>query len=180
MIIAPATPSDLPLLLNFRKEAAAWLGRRGIDQWTNPFPEDHILASIKAESVFLVMDGDTPAGTVTLDAEPEPGLWSDAELKEPSLHLHKLIVSRAYAGRGLGSQILCWASDRTAQAGGQWLRINAWTTNADLHAYWAAQGFRHVRTVSGGGVGGAGVAGWLAQRPASPCSHDLSERIPNP
>jgi ribosomal protein S18 acetylase RimI-like enzyme len=166
LIITRATPTALPLLLRYRQQAADWLRGLGIDQWSNAFPQEHILASIQAGTVYLVMDGSTPAATLTLDTEPEPDLWTDAELQEPCMHLHKVIVSREYAGQGLGSRLVDWASDRTAQSGGTWVRINVWSTNTGLQAYWTQQGFQHVRTVAGGGVGGAGVAGWLGQRPA--------------
>lgn len=178
MIITRATPTDLPLLLQYRQEAAGWLSNLGINQWSNTFPENHILASIKAGNVFLLKDGPRTAGTITLDSEPEPDLWTEAELREPSMHLHKLIVSRAYAGQGLGSRLVDWASDRTAQAGGRWVRINVWSTNERLQTYWTRQGFQHVRTVAGGGVGGAGVAGWLGQRPADRNDrHGLVEKL---
>lgn len=166
MIISPAAPEDLQLLLRYRQEAASWLQAKGIDQWSNAFPEEHILASIKGGNVYLIKDGASTAATVTLDNEPEPGLWTKEELQEPCMHLHKLIVSRSYAGRELGHRILDWASDRTARAGGLWVRINVWSSNIALQEYWRNQGFEHVRTVRGGGVGNAGVAGWLAQRRA--------------
>ncbi len=167
MKIQNASPGDLPLLLDLRKQASAWLREDlGIDQWANPFPSEHILGSINARSVYLVKDGERTAATVTLDSEPEPDLWSSAELEEPSLHMHKLIVLRAYAGRDLGQRIIAWASDLTARAGGRWLRINVTTNNRRLQRYYLNAGFEYVRTADGGGVGGAGVACWLAQLPA--------------
>ncbi|EDY50022.1 GNAT family N-acetyltransferase [Streptomyces clavuligerus] len=167
MIITRAVPDDLVDLLRYRNEASAWLADRGVDQWRNAFPAGHITASIASGTVFMVrtLKGRT-AATVTLDSEPEPDLWSDAELAEPCLHLHKLIVLREFGGVGLGRRILDWAGDLTARNGGRWVRINATTHNHGLQHYYLDNGFRHVRTVEGGGVGGAGVAGWLAQRPA--------------
>lgn len=155
MIIVQASESALPLLLEYRAEAATWLAERGIDQWNNPFPADHILESIRAGSVYLIKDGDTTAATVTLDTEPEPDLWTDEELRTPSLHLHKLIVQRGYAGTGLGSRIVDWACDRSAHAGAVWVRINVNTANAALQRYYLDNGFHYVRTVEGGGVGGS-------------------------
>lgn len=167
LTISQAAPGDLDRLLTYRREASAWLAERGIDQWANAFPADHILASIEAGHVYLVHDqaaGDV-AATVTLDTEPEPDLWTDAELAEPSRHVHKLIVRRPWAGSGLGVRILNWCDERAADEGSAWLRINVNTTNPGLQNYYLAQGFEYVRTVDGPvGVGGAGVAGWLAQR----------------
>ncbi|MGW2083045.1 GNAT family N-acetyltransferase [Streptomyces sp. NPDC001939] len=178
MIITRATESDLPLLLDYRREAAAWLRDQGIGQWNNPFPADHVLASIRSGFVFLVKDGSTTAATVTLDAEPEPGLWTDEELRTPSMHLHKLIVRRDFAGEDLGSRILDWSCDRAAKADAVWVRINVNTLNYGLQKYYLRRGYEYVRTVNGGGVGGAGVAGWLAQRRAARHSeHGLQEQF---
>ena len=183
MRVTNAGPSDLPLLLGLRRQASTWLrDDLGIDQWANAFPADHILGSINAQSVYLIKDGPETAATVTLDSEPEPDLWSSDELNEPSLHMHKLIVLRSYAGRGLGRRIIAWASDLTARTGGQWLRINVTTNNQRLQHYYLDAGFEYVRTAEGGGVGGAGVACWLAQLPARRnSSHGLqddSARLP--
>ncbi|WP_097233888.1 GNAT family N-acetyltransferase [Streptomyces zhaozhouensis] len=175
MIVVHATPADLPLLLAYRREAAGWLAEIGINQWSNPFPEEHILASIEGGNVYLVVDDKGPMATVTLDNEPEPDLWTKEELDTPSFHLHKLIVSRRSSGLGIGTKILDWASNKAATDGKEWLRINAWTTNTKLHRYWESHGFMHVRTVTGGGVGNAGVAGWLAQRPARRCRSGLHD-----
>jgi GNAT superfamily N-acetyltransferase len=176
LIITRATEETLPLLLDYRREAAEWLWDLGVDQWNNPFPAEHILESIRAGHVFLVKDGDVTAATITLDTEPEPGLWTDEELRTPSLHLHKLIVRRPHSGRKLGSRILDWACDRAARSGAIWVRINVTTANLGLQRYYLDHGFQYVRTVEGGGVGGAGVAGWLAQRHAQLSSgHGLQE-----
>lgn len=178
MIITRADESDLPLLLDYRREAATWLREQGVDQWNNPFPADHILASIQAGFVYLIKDGSTTAATVTLDSEPEPDLWTDEELRSPSMHLHKLIVQREYAGEGLGSRILDWSCDRASAAGAAWVRINVNTLNSGLQNYYLRQGFEYVRTVEGGGVGGSGVAGWLAQRRATRhANHGLQEQL---
>ncbi|KRV47534.1 GNAT family acetyltransferase [Wenjunlia vitaminophila] len=183
MIIVNATPADLDLLVSFRTEAAEWLGALGVDQWRKPYPRELLLASIEAGTVFLVSDGDQVAGTVTLDQEDlEPGAWTDEELKEPALYVHKLAVRRAHSGRNLGGRVLDWAGDRAACAGAHWLRLDAWTNNRKLQGYYLKQGFQHVRTVTGGDAvnGGPRVSGWLAQRPAHRVAHGFDDHTQRP
>jgi GNAT superfamily N-acetyltransferase len=60
---------------------------------------------------------------------------------------HKLTVARAYAGRGLGVELLDWAGNRAAVNGAKWLRVDVWTTNSKLQQYYLDHGFTHVRTV---------------------------------
>ncbi|THA81394.1 GNAT family N-acetyltransferase [Streptomyces sp. A0592] len=183
MIIELATADDLPRLLQFRQEAAAWLAKLGSDQWSRPYPADRLLATIEAGTVFMVRDGETTAATITLTSEAEGGLWSSEELSEPSLFVNKLTVARTHAGRNLGGRLLDWAGDRACRSEASWLRLDAWTTNDQLQRYYLSHGFEHVRTVTEGGAvnGGPRVSGWLAQRPArlNP-SHALSDQTPKP
>jgi ribosomal protein S18 acetylase RimI-like enzyme len=54
----------------------------------------------------------------------------------------RLVVSRAFSGRGLGAALLDWAGLRARQSyGARWIRVDVWTTNAALHAYYKRLGF---------------------------------------
>jgi GNAT superfamily N-acetyltransferase len=168
VIIAPAVPENLSLLIAFRDEAARWLAARGIDQWQKPYPtedlmEEGMLRSIRAGETFIVWDDDsTPAATITVDRWANPDLWTPKEAAEPALYAHKLTVARDYAGQGLGVELLDWAGTRAAAAGDRWLRVDVWTTNRQLQDYYVRLGFTHVRTV----VLPHNPSGALFQRPA--------------
>ncbi|MEU2621921.1 GNAT family N-acetyltransferase [Streptomyces sp. NPDC007157] len=182
MIIAPAEPYDVTKLLAFRQEAAAWLRDLGSDQWSRPYPADKLLATIEAGTVFMLRDGHTTAGTITLTPDAEDGLWTDGELAEPSMFVNKLTISREYAGQNLGGRLLDWAGDRAFHAGAKWVRLDAWTTNESLQRYYLEQGFTHIRTVREGVAvnGGPRVSGWLAQRAAQSTDHGFTDRTPSP
>jgi GNAT superfamily N-acetyltransferase len=182
VILTPAAPDDLALLLAFREEAASWISELGSDQWSRPYPADRLLATIEAETVFMVRDGETTAATITLTPEAEEGLWSEEELSEPSMFINKLTVSRRYAGQNLGGRLLDWAGDRAFRSSAKWLRLDAWTTNEALQRYYLRQGFRHVRTIREGSAvnGGPRVSGWLAQREARPADHGFVDQTPAP
>ncbi|MFC0601855.1 GNAT family N-acetyltransferase [Streptomyces palmae] len=182
MIITLAEPGDLPKLLDFRREAAAWLSELGTDQWSRPYPADRLLATIEAGMVFMLRDGEATAATITLTPEAEDGLWSAAELAEPSMFINKLTVARTHSAQNLGGRLIDWAGDRAHQAGARWLRLDAWTTNEALQQYYLRQGFAHVRTVTEGGAvnGGPRVSGWLAQRATRPAEHGFTDRTPKP
>ncbi|MFD5802168.1 GNAT family N-acetyltransferase [Streptomyces sp. NPDC127020] len=182
MRICSAQPHDLAKLLAFRQEAAAWLSRLGTDQWQRPYPADKLLATIETGEVFMVRDGNVTAATITLTPEAEEGLWAADELQEPSLFINKLTVARTHAGHNLGGRLLDWAGDRAHRAGAKWLRLDAWTTNTDLQAYYLRHGFSHVRTVHQGLAvnGGPRVSGWLAQRATGPTAHGFTDETPTP
>ncbi|MFE2266448.1 GNAT family N-acetyltransferase [Streptomyces griseosporeus] len=182
MIITPAEPNDVSKLLIFREEAAAWLRGLGSDQWSRPYPADKLLATIEAGTVFMLRDGHTTAGTITLTPEAEEGLWTEEELAEPSMFINKLTVAREYAGHDLGGRLLDWAGDRAHRAGARWIRLDAWTTNDRLQRYYLEHGFTYVRTVREGNAvnGGPRVSGWLAQRMARLANHGFTDLTPAP
>jgi GNAT superfamily N-acetyltransferase len=168
VIIAPAGPEDLSLLIAFRDEAARWLAARGIDQWQEPWPtedlmEEGMLRNIQAGETYVVWDDDsTPAATITVDRWANPDLWTPEEAAEPALYAHKLTVARANASQGLGAELVDWAGTRAAVSGARWLRVDVWTTNLKLQHYYLGLGFTHVRTV----VLAHNPSGALFQRPA--------------
>jgi GNAT superfamily N-acetyltransferase len=180
--IIPARPGDVSQLLAFRAEAAAWLSRLGSEQWQFPYPAAKLLETIADGTVFLVLDGAATVATVTVSPEAEPGLWTERELAEPSMFVSKLSVVRTHAGRNIGGRLLDWAGDRACRAGAGWLRLDAWTSNKDLQAYYLRQGFDHVRTALDGVAinGGPRVSGWLAQRPTRPARHGFVDGAPEP
>ncbi|MEU9655316.1 GNAT family N-acetyltransferase [Streptomyces chartreusis] len=182
MIVTLAEPHDVAKLLAFREEAAAWLRDLGSDQWSRPYPADKLLATIEAGTVFMLRDGHTTAGTITLTSDAEDGLWTEDELAEPSMFINKLTVAREYAGQNLGGRLLDWAGDRARRAGARWIRLDAWTTNDALQRYYLGQGFAHIRTVRDGSAvnGGPRVSGWLGQRPARLADHGFTDRTPPP
>ncbi|MFD5113728.1 GNAT family N-acetyltransferase [Streptomyces sp. NPDC058391] len=182
MRITPAQPGDLAKLLAFREEAAAWLRGLGSDQWSRPYPADRLLATIRSGTVFMLRDDETTAATITLTPDAEMGLWTDAELTEPSMFVNKLTVARTHAGQNVGGRLLDWAADRSHRAGAEWLRLDAWTTNEGLQRYYLRQGFEHIRTVREGGAinGGPRVSGWLAQRAARPADHGFTDETAAP
>ena len=153
MIIAPARPTDLELLLAMREEAARWLASRGSDQWAKPWPDAEgmvsgVRHSIAAGAVWIVYRERQgyPVATLTLDEWANPDLWTNEEAGEPAHYAHRMIVRREAAGADLGGELLDWCGTRAARAGARWLRLDAWTTNPPLHRYYLDHGFRHVRT----------------------------------
>jgi len=173
LILVRAELADLPRLLKFRTDTAVWLSSLGTDQWAKPFPADHMMASIRAGEVYLLKEHQAAdaAATITLDRDADERLWTADERAESALYVHKLTVDRKYAGAGLGPRLLNWAGDQAARQGVTWLRLDAWTTNTQLQAYYLGQGFRHVRTSTEPTV----VSGWAAQRRAQRAEHGFDE-----
>lgn len=161
---------ELPIVIGLVDEAVKWLGRvKDTDQWARPWPSPELSTArlrrfIRAGATWIAWDDDTPAATITMQSRADPRLWTRQERDELAVYVHRLIVSRHYAGRGLGAGLLDWAAGRAARSyGARWVRVDVWTTNKELHEYYQRQGFTLVRIRSDLEY----PSGALFQRPSS-------------
>jgi ribosomal protein S18 acetylase RimI-like enzyme len=144
--IGLATASRQPILIDLIEEAARWLRGRDTDQWAEPWPDrrgrdERIRRGVELGQTWIVWDGDVPAATMTISPRANPDVWRD-KAEDDAVYIHRLVVSRAYAGLGLGGMMIDWAVQRELRTRRvDWVRVDVWTTNADLHDYYERQGF---------------------------------------
>lgn len=147
-----ATPGDLREVRRLLREAAEWLRGKDTDQWARPWPDrtgqrERIRNDVLKGKTWLVWDGTTSAATITIDTdEPvaanEQRVWPDHKNGDPALYVRRVIVSRNYAGLGLGAALLDWAAEVAKRDhGARLIRVDVWTTNVALHAYYERQQF---------------------------------------
>ncbi|MEU8223894.1 hypothetical protein [Kribbella sp. NPDC048915] len=164
--IRRAELSDLEAFLDVLSAATARLHSRGISQWPPRFAESKVVPDIEAGRAYIVCDGYDAVATTILSPIGDPDFWSPDELTDPAYYVSKISTISGYSG--LGSALLDWCGHRAAQLGGKLLRLDAWRTNHDLHNYYLAQGFHHVRTV----VLAHRNSGALFERPARDVTTD--------
>ena len=128
-------------------DAAQWLRvTKDTDQWAHPWPSkedrsNRIRRDLAGGKTWLLRDNGIAVATITTDSEPSP-IWTAGRQREPAVYVHRLVISRDHAGRGLGSALLDWAGLTARRAyGAQWVRVDVWSTNQKLHAYYERQGF---------------------------------------
>lgn len=145
--VRPATISDLKQILYFIDEAAAWLRTKGTNQWASPWPDREardarVERDLRGRRTWMVEDDGIPVATITCRPHGSPRLWTESQRADLAVYVSRLIVSRSYAGRGLGAELIDWAGKSAKQQyGAQWIRIDVWTTNIALHSYYDKQGF---------------------------------------
>lgn len=149
-----ANPDDLDDVVRLRRETTEWLRARGTDQWLSDWPDTETMMAgfvraLAAGQTWFAVDDDQDhvIGMITVNEVTAPGLWTEEE-ERTALFAHRLTVDRSRAGRGLGGQLLDHAGALAQEQGRTWLRLDAWTTNAELHLYYRSQSFHHVRTVA--------------------------------
>ena len=82
----------------------------------------------------------TLIATLTADYEDSP-VWPKESKGKPAVYVCRLVVSRTHAGEGLGAAFLDWAGLRARHRhNAQWVRVDVWTTNKALHAYYRTAG----------------------------------------
>lgn len=153
MIIRQAGAGDLAAIVRMRRERLTWLSAIGSDQWSVGLGEDgfaqRVAASIdQGETWVATTDHGAPLATIAVDRWTNPGLWSEQELADAMI-VHRMISTPDAAGQGVGAALLAHADTLAVAAGYRWLRLDAWTTNRELHRLYERYGFRHVRTVTG-------------------------------
>jgi GNAT superfamily N-acetyltransferase len=118
------------------------------DQWAAPWPnedghKERVMRAIEARRTWIAWDDTQPAATLTVSSNHHT-IWPEETRREPAVYVRRIVVSRQYAGRGLGSQLLDWAGLRANRAyNARWVRVDVWTTNEKLHDYYKSQGFTH-------------------------------------
>lgn len=151
LIIRPASSDDEGVIIGLIEGASSWLRGKDTDQWAKPWPDretrdERIRNGIRLRRTWIVWDGGMPAATVTVDPRPDVGIWPPSE-DVSAVYLHRLVVSRAYAGINLGGVLIDWAAQREARAREvTWVRVDVWRTNTGLHAYYERRGFSRSGT----------------------------------
>lgn len=148
LLLRRAVPGDLDVVVALVEHAARWLGQRGLDQWQYPPRVARIAHGVDAGEVYLLEEDDQPIATITVDEHADPEFWTPADQPDTALYVHRMVVTRNAAGRGIGAALLDWASQRAQHSGKTWLRLDAWRTNTGLHAYYRSRGFQPIRTVT--------------------------------
>jgi GNAT superfamily N-acetyltransferase len=137
-----ATVGDVDIVGALMDEATAWVNGLGHEQWPRPFPRDELAAAVERGEIFVAEEDGDPIATVTvLDADPV--YWG--ERPPDALYVHKLVVRRDRAGRGLGADPVAWVDARAAECGRRFLRLDCLRDDPGIRAYYERLGFEHQR-----------------------------------
>jgi predicted N-acetyltransferase YhbS len=144
---------DMPSIIGLIDDAAQWLqAEKGSDQWQRPWPDEssrdqRIRRGIKVGRTWMVENDDELVGTVSFGRGGNKKLWTLRERNQPAVYVSRLIVSRRHVSEGIGADLIAWAGQRgRLDWGAEWIRVDVWTSNKALQAYYGRQGFTHVRT----------------------------------
>ncbi len=150
VVIRPGGVADVPAVLTLLDEAGRWLLSRGRPgQWgAEPLSagserRGRISDWARAGGLYLAWLADRPVGALVLGTAPShlPAAG------EPELYVNWLVTDPAYAGRGVGGDLLDHARRLARASGVALLRVDCYAGDDQaLVRYSERAGFRRVAT----------------------------------
>jgi GNAT superfamily N-acetyltransferase len=146
LVLRRASAANFEAVHNLLTEASRWLETKDTDQWAKPWPDENgrnerVAGAIEAGRTWIAWDAGRAAATLTTSPNDHE-IWPADRTGEPAVYVRRIVVSRDYAGAGLGGQLLDWAGLRASRFyDALWVRVDVWTTNIRLHKYYREQGF---------------------------------------
>jgi GNAT superfamily N-acetyltransferase len=180
--IRRATVDDVATIIGMIDEAAAWLATKDTDQWAKPWPsktarDARVRRGILSLDTWIAEDHGKPMATITYRKFGNQNLWTPAELRDSAVYACRLIVRRRWAGDGIGAALIDWAGYRALQTWrAQWIRIDVWTGNLPLQAYYEKLGFAPVR-ICPDDESGSSPSGALFQKPTAEVNEVAATRF---
>jgi len=146
---------DIDVVLAMHAEASEWLSSKGKDQWqpdaVGKKTKDRVRKSIEKtvtdKTCWLAYINNEVVGTITVDSSADPEFWVEADDPADAVYVHRMIVRREDSGQRIGKVLLALADQLARNAGRHWVRLDAWSTNEQLHKYYERMGFGNFRTL---------------------------------
>lgn len=145
--LAKAAPGDRDEIVAMIRSATEHLNQTGIPQWDEAYPNaSNVDADIQKRQLYIIRFGGKIAGIVTLNREYDPeyqnGRW---EYRGPDfMVVHRLIVSPAVQGRGIGAKIMQMAESMLRESGIKSVRLDAFSQNPYSLRLYGKLGYRTV------------------------------------
>ena len=139
--IRQAHEGDVETIDRMIREAAAWVDALGVVMWEDgELDAGRIAADVASGQVFLAEIGGAAAGTIRFQLE-DALFWPDRPAGEAAF-VHRLVVRRAFKGKGVARALLEWAIGHAGAQGRGLLRLDCDADRPKLRALYESCGFR--------------------------------------
>ncbi len=140
MNIQQASPSDALRIAAVLQEAAQWLADDGRALWSGAdIGHARVLEDTTAGLFHVARDGEQLAGVMKFELE-DATFWPDVT-PGTSAFVHKLAVGRAWAKKGVSTELLSYARARARQLGRYHLRLDCVADRQGLRHLYEGFGF---------------------------------------
>jgi GNAT superfamily N-acetyltransferase len=152
--IRRGTVDDHGLVIGLIEGRADWIrAEKDTLQWDQPWPSlpdrnERVRKGLREGHTWIACNGARPVATVTIYQTGDTKLWTESDLKTEAVYIHRLVLDKDYAGNGLGAELINWAGRRGKRdnPSAQLIRVDVWSDNKELHAYYQRHGFIFVDT----------------------------------
>ena len=127
-----ATADDRDAIVALVHAVVDHLNQIDIAQWDEVYPnESHVDEDLQNEQLYLAKAGGTLAGIITLNRDSDPEYaTADWQYNGPDYRVvHRLCVSPALQGQGIGRQMMQLAETMLKDSGVKSLRLDAFSQN---------------------------------------------------
>lgn len=140
MIIQKARLSDAALIFSVLGEASQWLISSGRALWSAAeVDEERVLRDTCAGLFHVARDGEQLAGVMKFELE-DAYFWPEV-MSGTSAFVHKLAVRRAWAKKGVSTELLAYARTRAQRLGRTHLRLDCVADRRGLRNLYEEFGF---------------------------------------
>jgi GNAT superfamily N-acetyltransferase len=140
MEIQEALPSDAPMIASVLQEAAQWLASDGRALWSaDEIGHERVLRDTSAGLFHVAHDGEQLAGVMKFELE-DAYFWPEV-LPGSSAFVHKLAIRRAWAKKGVSTELLSYARSRAQRLGRAHLRLDCVAGRQGLRNLYEGFGF---------------------------------------
>lgn len=143
VLASQAKPEDAAAILELLVQTAQWLRSKGSLQWSGILEgiDSHdTTGSITRGHVFMCKQGGSLAGILPEPSEWDRELWGE-EGHEGAVYLHRLAISRDYAGKSLGQDMMRWAEKGIRFQGKNRIRLDCIANNPVLNDFYSRVGY---------------------------------------
>jgi len=140
VVVRPAQAADAAAIDEMLHEASRWVDALGTVMWeAGELAPGRVAAEVAAGQFFVAEYEGEIVGAVRF--QTEDGLFWPDIAQEASMFVHRLVVRRSHAGRGVSTALLAWAAEQTQRLGRVYLRLDCDSHRLKLRALYERFGF---------------------------------------
>lgn len=151
MLIRKAVSADLDALMPIFDEARGTIGKLGIDQWQDGYPQREVIEEdIRGGYTRVIETDGTVRGTFALFFDGEPtydrifdGHWLTGDENRNYLAVHRVAITVASRGTGLSGALIAHAEEEAKAAGKLSIRIDTHEGNVVMRRMLEKNGLQY-------------------------------------